>query len=83
MVEDWRSIIKQLEATQKTFPPGDPEILNVASIIQSIEADALGGNLGHAQYFLHHPEDKASALAGIRKLIAKYLPQQGGKTSQT
>jgi hypothetical protein len=75
MVEDWQSIIKQLEAKQKSFKPGDLEILNVASLIQSIEGDLLGGNFGHAEFFQENPEVRERHLTHIRELISRYIPE--------
>jgi hypothetical protein len=76
MVEDWQSIIAQLEAQQKNLQPGNPDKLDIALTIQLIQADVLDGNTGHAQYFLTNPEAKELALGDIRTRIARQLPPE-------
>lgn len=79
MTESWQSVIEKLEAKQKSLPPGDPRILDIASVIQSIEADALGGNYGHARFFMTDPNAKKSTLQGIRRLVIEFVPEMKGK----
>jgi hypothetical protein len=74
MHEDWNSIIRQLEAIQKTCDPGDLTILDIAATIQTIQAEALGGNQGHAQFFLRNPVEKDQAFARLHEMISKFIP---------
>lgn len=52
---DWNDIIQQLKLKQKSLEPGDYTIMNIEGVIQTIKSDFLGGNQGHAIYFLENP----------------------------
>ena len=73
--ENWESIIEKLKIKQKTLQPGDNDIMGIESVIQSIEADALGGNFGHARYFLIDQQAKREVISDIRRLVIRYIPE--------
>lgn len=70
---DWQRIVGQLEARQGELQPGDPRILDIASVIQEIHASVFCENQGHAQYLLEHPKDKKSLERSLRSHAREFL----------
>ena len=73
MTSEWGILIGRLKEKQSILPPGHNDILNIAGVIQAILSDPLGGNYGHAQYFLKNPDEGKEVFAEIRLSAAKLL----------
>lgn len=73
--DQWQEIRSKLEAKQKQLSPGDTDIMDIANVIQLIDADAFGNNYGHVKYFQQHPADKATHLEDIVNQVTHYLPE--------
>ncbi|HJZ05232.1 hypothetical protein A2634_00485 [Candidatus Amesbacteria bacterium RIFCSPHIGHO2_01_FULL_48_32] len=73
MASEWETLIERLREKQASLPPGHKDLLDISGIIQAILAEPLGGNRGHALYFLRNPDEKENVLANIRASASKLL----------
>jgi len=80
MASEWEALIERLKEKQASLPPGYKDILDISGIIQAILADPLGGNRGHALYFLRKPNEKEDTLAKIRASASRLLGETTDST---